>query len=134
MLIYGWNDVVDLETDRVNPRKDSFLFGARPTPEQIGRLPWRIAVVQIPFVLLLTYLCVEALLVWQAARDPWIATFLIGGGLFFLMDALFLWGARPYAPWQMRLFFLGWNAAALLSIPWVWRSATLAAPHVEGVR
>ncbi len=235
MIIYGWNDVVDFETDRLNPRKDSFLFGARPTPEQIGRLPWRIAVVQMPFVLLLTYLlgwralawftvlaattaiynwprigckgrpgfdllnqaayllvfilsswinglpqapwftfifgalfamhshlfgeimdlepdravgrrttavtvgarwskgimvaflCFETLVVWQAAHDPWIAVFLVGGGLFFLMDALFLWGARPYAPWQMRLFFLGWNAAALLSIPWVWRSATLAA-------
>ncbi len=234
MIIYGWNDVVDFETDRLNPRKDTFLFGARPTPEQIRRLPWRIALVQAPFVVLFTWLLggralawfaalaaatalynwprigckgrpgfdllnqaayllvfvasswlnglpqapwftfvfgalfamhshlfgeimdlepdravgrrttavvigrqrakglmvallgVEALLVGQAARDPWIAVFLAGGALFFTVDAIFLWGARPYAPWQMRFFFLGWNAAALFSIPWIWRTASLA--------
>ncbi len=234
MIIYGWNDVVDFETDRLNPRKDTFLFGARPTPEQIARLPWRIALVQLPFVLVFTcllgvkalgwfaalaaataaynwprigckgragldllnqatyllvfvlsswlngvpqapwftfifgalfamhshlfgeimdlepdravgrrttavvigarraktlmvsLLVVESLLVWQMARDPWIAAFLAGGAVFFAADTAFLWRERPYAPWQMRLFFLGWNAAALLSIPWVWRTATLA--------
>lgn len=234
MIIYGWNDVVDAETDRLNPRKDSFLFGARPTPEQIARLPVRIVLIQAPFVLLFTWLlgwralawfaalaaatalynwprfgckgrpgfdllnqcayllvfvlaswlngvpqapwftfvfgalfamhshlfgeimdrepdCAvgrqttavviglrpakmlivvllagESLLVWQAARDPWIAAFLAGGALFFTADAAVLWRTRPYAPWQMRVFFLGWNAAALLSIPWVWRSASLA--------
>jgi 4-hydroxybenzoate polyprenyltransferase len=235
MIIYGWNDVVDSETDHLNPRKDSFLFGARPTPEQIAQLPWRIAAVQAPFVLLFIWLlgwralvwfaaltlatalynwprigckgrpgfdllnqtayllvfvlsswlnglpqapwftfvfgalfamhshlfgeimdlepdravgrrttavvigtrwakalmvmllCIEALLVWQTAHDLWITAFLLGGALFFTADAAFLWRARPYAPWQMRLFFLGWNAAALFSIPWVWRTATLAA-------
>jgi 4-hydroxybenzoate polyprenyltransferase len=235
MIIYGWNDVVDFETDRLNPRKDTFLFGARPTPEQIGRLPWRIALVQAPFVVLFTWLLgwralvwflaltaatalynwprvgcksrpgfdllnqtayllvfvlsswlnglpqapwftfvfgalfamhshlfgeimdlepdravgrrttavtigvrpakglmiamlvLEALLVWKTVQDPWMAAALAGGALFFLADVLFLWRKRPYASWQMRLFFLGWNAAALFSIPWVWRSATLAA-------
>lgn len=234
MIIYGWNDVVDFETDRLNPRKDTFLFGARPTPEQSRGLPWRIALVQAPFVLLFTWLlgwralgwfatlaaatalynwprigckgrpgfdllnqaayllvfvlsswlnglpqapwftfvfgamfamhshlfgeimdlepdksvgrrttavvigrrwakgimvillCVEALLIWQNARDPWIAAFLAGGAAFFLADVLLLWRGRPYASWQMRLFFLGWNAAALFSIPWVWRTASLA--------
>ena len=29
LLIYGWNDIVDEQTDRINPRKDSYLFGAR---------------------------------------------------------------------------------------------------------
>jgi hypothetical protein len=29
LLLYGWNDYVDFEVDRVNPRKGSFLFGAR---------------------------------------------------------------------------------------------------------
>ena len=45
IIIYGWNDVVDRETDRLNPRKDTFLFGARPNPEQTARLPWSIALV-----------------------------------------------------------------------------------------
>jgi 4-hydroxybenzoate polyprenyltransferase len=235
MMIYGWNDVVDFETDRLNPRKDTFLFGARPTPEQIARLPWRIALVQLPFVIVFTYLfgwralgwfatlafatalynwprfgckgrpgldllnqaayllvfvlsswlnglpqapwfafvfgaCFamhshlfgeimdlepdravgrrttavvigaraakvlmvafligEALLVWKVADDPWIAASLAGGACFFAADAIFLWRDRPYAPWQMRFFFLGWNAAALVSMPWVWKTASLAA-------
>jgi 4-hydroxybenzoate polyprenyltransferase len=234
IMIYGWNDVVDVETDRLNPRKDTFLFGARPTPDQIRRLPWRIALVQAPFILLFTWLLgwwglawfgalaaatalynwprigckgrpgfdllnqaayllvfvlsswvnglpqppwftfvfgalfamhshlfgeimdlepdravqrrttavaigirpakalmvfllfAEALIVWQAARDALIGAILLGGALFFASDALLVWRERPYAGWQMRLFFLGWNAAALFSIPWMWRTATLA--------
>jgi len=50
LLLYGWNDIVDYEADRVNPRKGTFLFGARGTPEQLRRLPLRIALVQVPFV------------------------------------------------------------------------------------
>jgi len=236
IMIYGWNDVVDRETDGLNPRKDTFLFGARPTVEQSARLPWWIALVQAPFVLVFTwqlgwlalawfaalvattalynwprigfkghpgldllnqcaYLLVfvlsswlnglpqapwftfvfgalfamhshlfgelmdlepdravgrrttavtigrlpakalmiallagEAALVWQNTRDLWITAFLAGGACFFFADAAFLWRARPYQPWQMRLAFLGWNAAALLSIPWVWRTGALATP------
>jgi hypothetical protein len=37
-----------------------------------------------------------------------------------------LWRDRPYSLIQMRVFMLGWNAIALASIPWVWRTATLA--------
>jgi len=50
LLLYGWNDIVDYEADRFNPRKGTFLFGARGTPEQLRRLPVRIALVQLPFV------------------------------------------------------------------------------------
>lgn len=234
MLIYGWNDLVDQETDRLNPRKDTFLFGARPTPEQMRRLPLAIALVQAPFVaafvwlvgwkalawfaalaaatalyngpgaglksrpgfdllnqagyllvfvlsswlggvpqlpwftfifgalfamhshlfgeimdlepdraagrrttavaigirpskaLLVALLAAESALVWRGAHDPWIAAALAGGACFFAADALLLWRARPYSPWQMRGFFLAWNAAAALSLPWVWKTATLA--------
>ena len=234
MLIYGWNDLVDRETDRLNPRKDTFLFGARPTPAQMRRLPLAIALVQAPFVaafvwllgwkalawfaalaaatalyngpgaglkarpgcdllnqagyllvfvlsswlggvpqlpwstfvfgalfamhshlfgeimdlepdravgrrttavaigirpskaLLVALLAAESALVWRCANDPWIATALAAGAGFFTADALLFWRARPYASWQMRAFFLGWNAAAALSLPWVWKTATLA--------
>ena len=78
--------------------------------------------------LLATLLVTESLLVWRCAHDPWIATALASGALFFLGDAALLWRDRPYAGWQMRLFFLGWNAAAFCSIPWVWWTATLAPP------
>jgi len=50
LLLYGWNDIVDYETDRLNPRKGTFLFGARGTPDQLRRLPLRIALAQVPFV------------------------------------------------------------------------------------
>jgi len=234
LLIYGCNDLVDGENDRRNPRKGTFLFGARPTPAQRAALPRWIVLAQLPFVaafaalcglkslawwgallgatalynfprygfknwpgvdmlnqaayllvfVLSSWLCAapplpwftflfgalfamhshlfgqlmdhapdlaagrrttagvlgvvpakwlmaallagEAALVWSCARDPWIAAALAGGSAFFVLDATLLWRARAYAGWQMRLFFLGWNAAALCSIPWVWKTATLA--------
>lgn len=56
LLLYGWNDYVDFDVDRVNPRKGSFLFGARGSIEQLQRLPSRIVLVQIPFLLGFCYL------------------------------------------------------------------------------
>ena len=54
LLLYGWNDIGDWETDQLNPRKDSWLFGARPDRAMRNRLPWIIAAVQIPFAILFT--------------------------------------------------------------------------------
>lgn len=56
LLLYGWNDIVDYEADRLNPRKGTFLFGARGTLEQLRRLPLRIALVQAPFVAAFSFL------------------------------------------------------------------------------
>ena len=56
LLLYGWNDYVDFEVDRVNPRKGSFLFGARGSIEQLRRLPLLIVVVQLPFLIAFCYL------------------------------------------------------------------------------
>ena len=56
LLLYGWNDIVDYEADRLNPRKGTFLFGARGTPEQLGGLPLRIALVQVPFAVACSFL------------------------------------------------------------------------------
>lgn len=236
LLIYGCNDLVDSDTDQLNPRKGNFLFGARPDAAQRAALPGWIAAVQVPFLavfcfllgwkaaawfallLLLTaaynlpplalkgragwdvlnqvgYLLVFVLASWLGgvAQAPWftfvsgalfamhshllgqimdhepdlragrrttagvlgvraarflmvflllgeaaltafaahdrvIAAFLLAGALFFAADAAFLWRDRPYPPWQMRGLFLGWNAAAILSLPWIWQQATLAAP------
>lgn len=50
LLLYGWNDYVDFDVDRVNPRKGSFLFGARGSMEQLRRLPWVIVLAQAPFL------------------------------------------------------------------------------------
>ncbi len=237
LLIYGWNDAVDAEADRLNPRKDTFLFGARPTPEQIARLPWRIALVQVPFVflfmwlfgwpalawfsalilatatynwpgigfkgragfdmlnqlgyllvyvlsswlngvpqlpwftfvfgalfamhshlfgqimdrapdlragrhttagmigvrpakaLMVIFLASESALLWICTGDLLLATGLVCGAFWFVLDAVFLWRERPYTDDQMRFFLLGWNAAALVSLPWVWWTATLTRPR-----
>lgn len=56
LLLYGWNDIVDYDADRFNPRKGTFLFGARGTLEQLRSLPLRIALAQAPFVAALSVL------------------------------------------------------------------------------
>jgi 4-hydroxybenzoate polyprenyltransferase len=234
VFIYGWNDCVDAETDRLNPRKDSYLFGARGTAAQLARLPWWIAAAQLPFVVLfvgrigwartlgyysaltfatwlynnprggaktrpgfdllnqLAYLLVfalsswlnevpqlpwytfvfgamfamhshlfgevmdlepdravgrrttglvlgpigskwmlaamlltESLLIFTQTHDRLIAGALIVGAGWFVADLRWLWRDRPYSAREARLFFLGWNAAALVTAPIVWRTATL---------
>ncbi len=233
LLIYGWNDLVDAENDRHNPRKGTFLFGARGNDAQLAALPGRIALVQLPFAFaFFTLLGVKSLLWWAALvfatavynwpppglkgrppfdmlnqvgyllvfvlsswlnaapqlpwqtfvfgalfamhshlfgqimdvqpdrqagrrttattigvvpakaltavlllaeaaliygsfRDPLVAAGLALGGGWFLLDALVLWRAHPYRPAQMRFFLLGWNTAAVVSLGWVWSTATL---------
>ncbi len=233
LLIYGWNDLMDAETDRHNPRKGTFLFGARGNEAQLAALPGRILLVQLPFASLFVgllgfrafgwwaaliaatavynwpppglkgrppfdmlnqigYLLVFVLSSWlnQAPQLPWqtfvfgalfamhshlfgqimdvepdrqagrrttataigivpakllaalfllaeaalvelsfhdalIAAALALGGGWFILDALVLWRDRLYRPAQMRFFLLGWNAAAVLSLAWVWATATL---------
>jgi lycopene elongase/hydratase (flavuxanthin-forming) len=234
LFIYGWNDCVDAETDRLNPRKDSYLFGARGTAAQLARLPWWIALAQLPFLalfaakigwirtlayygaltfatwlynnprggaktrpgfdlanqiayllvfalsswlnevpqlpwhtyifgamfamhshlfgevmdlepdrtvgrrttglvlgpigskwLLATMLLSEAVLIYVCTRDVLIAGALAAGSIWFVADLFWLWRDRPYSAREARLFFLGWNAAALVTAPIVWRTATL---------
>ena len=38
-LVYGWNDMVDENIDQFNPRKDSYLFGAKGKIEELRSLP-----------------------------------------------------------------------------------------------
>ena len=54
-MVYGWNDMVDIDTDQVNPRKDSFLFGAKGTSTQLETLWKPILLLQILFVPYLFY-------------------------------------------------------------------------------
>jgi 4-hydroxybenzoate polyprenyltransferase len=233
LIIYGWNDIADADIDSFNPRKGTFLFGARGSHEQLRRLPLQIAIVQAVFasifvyldgarillwllglvlftaiynlpryglkshppfdilnqagyllvfvlsswlnhapqlrwpamlfgalfamhshvfgeimdigpdrasgrrttatvigaipskVLICAMLLAEAGLVWKYFGDFWISGALMFGVIWFLADALVLWRDRTYSLVEMRVFMLGWNAIALASIPWVWRTATL---------
>ena len=234
LIIYGWNDIADAEIDRFNPRKGTFLFGAKGSSEQLRRLPGSIAVVQIVFAAGLRYfdgarvllwflglvlftaiynlpryglkshppfdilnqagyllvfilsswlnhapqlrwpamlfgamfamhshvfgeimdiepdrasgrrttatvigvipakflicamLIAEAFLVWKYFNAIWISGALLFGVLWFLLDAAVLWRDRPYSLAAMRVFMLGWNTIALVSMPWVWTTASLA--------
>jgi 4-hydroxybenzoate polyprenyltransferase len=66
-LLYGVNDIVDAEADRLNPRKGTFLFGSRGAREQLAALKWLVAVVQIPFLLAFYFLVGPRILWWYAA-------------------------------------------------------------------
>jgi len=233
LLLYGVNDIVDAEADRLNPRKGTFLFGSRGAGEQLRALRWQIAAAQIPFAgvfyfligsrmllwlaalllavglynaprigwkgrppgdvliqasyllvfvlsswlneapqlpwqtfvfgalfamhshvfgevmdigpdrlsgrrttatrigavrakfLIAAFLCIESALIYIYFHDVLVAGFLTAGMVWFVLDAGGLWKDRPYTPLQMRLFMLGWNAAALLGIGWNWMSASL---------
>lgn len=67
LLLYGWNDLFDRETDRLNPRKDSWLFGARLDDDGLRRLPLWIAATQLPFAIVFTALVGAKALLWFAA-------------------------------------------------------------------
>jgi 4-hydroxybenzoate polyprenyltransferase len=64
LIIYGWNDIADAEIDSFNPRKGTFLFGARGSHEQLRRLPLYIALVQIVFFAGFLYFDGARILLW----------------------------------------------------------------------
>jgi 4-hydroxybenzoate polyprenyltransferase len=74
-LLYGVNDIVDAESDSLNPRKGTFMFGSRGAREQLAALKWQIAVVQIPFVIAF-YFFVGPRILW------WYALLLLAVGLY----------------------------------------------------
>lgn len=55
-LIYGWNDIVDQPTDAVNPRKDSYWFGARGSKAQLQNLWKAVLITQLLFYPVLVWL------------------------------------------------------------------------------
>jgi 4-hydroxybenzoate polyprenyltransferase len=66
-LLYGVNDIADAEADRLNPRKGTFLFGSLGAAEQLAALRWKIAAVQVPFLILFLFLVGPRILLWFAA-------------------------------------------------------------------
>lgn len=64
LLIYGWNDIFDAETDRANARKDSWLFGACLDDAGLARLPYWIVLAQLPFLALFTWAAGPVMLLW----------------------------------------------------------------------
>lgn len=66
LLLYGWNDLTDAKTDALNPRKDSWLFGARPDQQMRRRLPLLIGIVQAPFIIAFVMTAGTKMLFWFA--------------------------------------------------------------------
>lgn len=105
-LVYGWNDIVDYETDALNPRKDSFWFGARGAKEDLEVL-WRaIAVSQLLFF---------PLLIWIGGWEVslFLIAFVIINGLYNLPER----GLRTYPPLEL-LCQVGYLLVVPLSI-WI---------------
>ncbi len=69
-LLYGVNDIVDAETDALNPRKGTFLFGSRGALEQLAALKWQIAIVQVPFGAAFYFLVGPRILWWYRMEGP----------------------------------------------------------------
>ena len=65
-LLYGVNDIVDAEADRLNPRKGTFLFGSQGAAGQLAALRWKIAAVQIPFLVVFFVLIGPRIFAWFA--------------------------------------------------------------------
>lgn len=55
-LVYGLNDVNDFKADRENIRKGNFLFGAKESLEYLQKVPCRIALVILPFIVYFVYI------------------------------------------------------------------------------
>jgi 4-hydroxybenzoate polyprenyltransferase len=85
LLLYGVNDIADADGDRYNPRKGTYLFGARGETSQLKALRWQIAAFQAPFLFLFLVWIGPKLLAWLAA----------------LLLAVFVYNARPFA-WKGR--------------------------------
>src|SRR6201993_3711754 len=74
-VLYGVSDIFDVEADRLNPRKGTFLFGSLGRKEQLAALRWQIVALQIPFV--------AAFLVWIGAQALlWFAILLVAVALY----------------------------------------------------
>ena len=118
-LLYGVNDIVDAEADRLNPRKGTFLFGSLGAAEQLAALRWKIAAIQIPFLAVFFVLTGPRILFWfgalllavvlyNAPRFGWKShppfDVLIQAS-YLLVFVLSSWLNRvPQLPWQTFLF------------------------------
>ncbi len=90
LLVYGWNDLADSELDRHNPRKDSFLFGARGAAWERRTLPAAITLVNLPFF------------VWLVARSGLEMALVLIGVL--AVNAAYnhpRWGLRGRPPFEL---------------------------------
>ncbi len=119
LLLYGVNDIVDAETDALNPRKGTFMFGSRGAREQLAALKWQIAVVQIPFAIAF-YSFVGPRILW------WYALLLLAVGLYNAPGIA--WKGRPPFDVLIQASYLLVFVTPLADFR-VWRDVCHALPY-----
>jgi len=146
LLLYGWNDLGDVDTDRQNPRKDSWLckvpqlngpamvfcamfamqshlFGQLMDYDQDRQAGRRSTVLCIGVLpgkfLLVAIMLAETWIAWNWFQGQTAAWVMLAGSVFFLGDAIA--GPARYPDWFFRAFFLAWNVAVLATMHFVWR-------------
>lgn len=115
LLLYGWNDFGDRATDRINPRKDSYLYGAKGNDSQLASLPRIIGLVQLPFLI------VFCVLMGAARVLPWFAALLLANYLY--NNPPFRFKSRPgleilNQTGYLLVFVLGSWLNGLPQLPW----------------
>jgi len=75
LIIYGWNDIADASIDQFNPRKGTFLFGARGSRDDLARLPVRVVLVQAVFAAVMWHEVGPRILLWFAALVAFTAIY-----------------------------------------------------------
>ncbi len=128
-LVYGWNDLVDVDIDARNPRKDSWLFGARASEAQLRAMRPVWALAQLPFLAAFTWARGPTMLVVFAAIVAVNATYnaRIGGlrgrppfdlvnplGYLVVVWLSLLLNACPPLPWQSWVYLGGFVLQAQL--------------------
>ncbi|MEZ5404860.1 MAG: UbiA family prenyltransferase [Verrucomicrobiia bacterium] len=88
-LVYGLNDLADWKIDQYNPRKNSYLFGAKIQPPDFKFLIWAIALTQILFGILL-------LLRQERLWHVLVAIFGVN-----ILYNLPKWGLRAHPPFEL---------------------------------
>lgn len=114
LLIYGLNDLFDYETDHLNPRKGTYLFGARGEREDLARLPWAIGLVQAPFWALFLAVVGPKFLVWAAVLVALIALYNFPRWRFKSRPVLDMLNQAGY----LLVFILSSWLAGLPQLPW----------------
>jgi 4-hydroxybenzoate polyprenyltransferase len=119
LVLYGVNDIVDAETDALNPRKGTFMFGSRGEREQLAALKWQIAAVQLPFAAVFYFIVGPRILWWYALLLLAVGVYNAPGiawkgrppfdvliqASYLLVFVLSSWlNGVPQLPWQTFLF------------------------------
>ena len=126
-LVYGWNDIVDIDADKVNPRKDSFLFGAQVKQKEVDGLWKALILVQlfcIPFLfyfmgisflgLMIAFLIINGLynLPKNGLRSRPPLELLCQVGYLLIAPLSVILNQAPPLPWQtyIYLLFFAWQS------------------------